>query len=87
VSADLDALDRGVVEAGQLAARALARVEALEARLGQIEQSPAGIAYRLGWEAGLRRGRGDEFRNSGTANNVTARPRHLSAVPPIGGAR
>jgi hypothetical protein len=30
---DLDALDRGVVEAGAIAAEALARVKALEARL------------------------------------------------------
>jgi hypothetical protein len=37
VSADgLDALDRGVVEAGQLAAEALSRVAALEAKVAKL---------------------------------------------------
>ena len=36
MSADLDALDRGVIEAGLTAAQALARVEALEARVAAL---------------------------------------------------
>jgi hypothetical protein len=39
VNADgLDALDRGVIEAGQLAAQALSRVAALEAEVGQLRK-------------------------------------------------
>jgi hypothetical protein len=36
VSADLDALDRGVIEAGQLAAEALSRIAALEATVAKL---------------------------------------------------
>jgi len=56
VSADLDALDRGIIEAGGLAAQALSRVAEVEQRLARLEQA-ARMAYALGWEAGLRRGR------------------------------
>jgi hypothetical protein len=34
--ADLDALDRGVIEAGQLAAQALSRIAALEAQVADL---------------------------------------------------
>jgi hypothetical protein len=37
VSAALDALDRGVIEAGLIAAQALARAEAAEARVRDLE--------------------------------------------------
>jgi hypothetical protein len=37
-AADLDALDRGVIEAGQLAAEALSRIAALEAEVGQLRK-------------------------------------------------
>jgi hypothetical protein len=50
VSADLDALDRGVIETGQLAAEALSRVAALEARVKALEaHTPQ--AQRLQYEA------------------------------------
>ncbi len=35
-AADLDALDRGVIEAGQLAAEALSRIAALEATVAKL---------------------------------------------------
>jgi hypothetical protein len=38
VSADLDALDRGVVDVGLVAAEALVRVEALEAKADKLAQ-------------------------------------------------
>jgi hypothetical protein len=38
VSADLDALDRGVIETGQLAAQALSRIEALEATVRALSE-------------------------------------------------
>jgi hypothetical protein len=70
VSADLDALDRGVIEAGQLAAEALSRVAALEAKLTAV--------YALGFEAGVRRGR------NGDPTPATGGPpggrRHLTAI-------
>jgi hypothetical protein len=37
-AADLDALDRGVIEAGQLAAEALSRIAALEATVAQLRE-------------------------------------------------
>jgi hypothetical protein len=49
VSADLDALDRGVIEAGVMAAEALARVAAVEAKVGALSQA---LAYAT-TEAGL----------------------------------
>lgn len=36
-AADIESLDRGVLEAGQLAAEALSRVEALETKPAQME--------------------------------------------------
>jgi hypothetical protein len=39
VSADLDALDRGVIEAGLVAAEALARVAALERQVAALERN------------------------------------------------
>jgi hypothetical protein len=39
VSADLDALDRGVIEAGVIAAEALSRLAELEARVEALEKS------------------------------------------------
>jgi hypothetical protein len=50
MSADLDALDRGVIEAGVTAAEALARVAALEARVEELERSTP-QAQRLQYEA------------------------------------
>jgi hypothetical protein len=50
VSADLDALDRGVIETGQLAAEAIARICELEKRVKALEaQTPQ--AQRLQYEA------------------------------------
>jgi hypothetical protein len=72
VSADLDALDRGVIEAGVTAAEALARVAALEATVAGLRRQFVAV-YRLGLEHGERR------------SARTDSPRHLSAVPPIGG--
>jgi hypothetical protein len=46
-SADLDALDRGVIEAGLAAAEALARVEALEAKVAELAEMA-----RAGFRAG-----------------------------------
>lgn len=79
MSADLDALDRGLVDVGQLAAQALARVEALEARLAQVE-GVARSAYRLGWQAGLARGRGGDP-TAALDGARQPRPRHLRPVP------
>jgi phage shock protein A len=86
----MDALDRGVVEAGLLAAQALARAEALEAALAGLEarvaEADARIAqwsrtvYRLGFEADVRRARGEV-----TSAADAAQPCQLHAVPPIGG--
>jgi hypothetical protein len=78
VSADLDALDRGVIEAGQLAAQALARIEALEAEVAGLRKQFAAV-YRLGLEHGERR----PALRARLAEQA-AHPRHLSAVPPIG---
>jgi hypothetical protein len=41
VNADLDALDRGVIEAGQLAAQALSRAAALEGAVAALEDEAA----------------------------------------------
>jgi hypothetical protein len=41
-AADLDALDRGVIEAGQLAAQALSRIAALEAQVDSSGPGPPG---------------------------------------------
>jgi len=38
IAADLDALDRGVIEAGQLAAQALSRIAALEAEVAVLRE-------------------------------------------------
>jgi hypothetical protein len=38
VSADLDALDRGVIEAGGMAAEALSRIAKLEADVAQLRE-------------------------------------------------
>lgn len=52
MSAALDALDRGVIDAGLTAAQALARVEQLEARVAALEkQTPQ--ARQLEYEAVL----------------------------------
>jgi hypothetical protein len=71
VSAALDALDRGVIEAGVTAAEAIARVAALEAAVAELRQQ-FGTVYRLGLEHGERR-RPPRGRATG--------PRHLSPVP------
>jgi hypothetical protein len=42
-AADLDALDRGVLEAGQLAAQALSRIAALEAQVADLARQ-AGLS-------------------------------------------
>lgn len=47
-AADIESLDAGVLEAGQLAAEALARVELLEKRLGEMETAFALIGQAAG---------------------------------------
>jgi len=80
--ADIEALDRGVIETGLVAAEALARVKALEARLGELvaalDDRFAGhrdaVAGLIGAHEELSHGR-----------RPAPPPRHLSAVPPNGG--
>ena len=43
-AADLEALDRGVTDAGLLAARAMARADALEARMAALEEGLRRVA-------------------------------------------
>jgi hypothetical protein len=81
VSADLDALDRGVIEAGVTAAEALSRVVALEATVAELDGAVR-AAFQVGWETGLRRGRAGD-----PEGTPPPWPRHLSLVAPIGGAR
>jgi hypothetical protein len=44
-AADLDALDRGVIETGQMAAEALSRIAALEAQVAELARQ-AGLPPR-----------------------------------------
>ena len=46
--ADLEALDRGVTENGLLAARAMARADALEARMAALEEALRRVAAATG---------------------------------------
>jgi hypothetical protein len=46
--ADLEALDRGVTETGLLAARAMARADALEARMAALEEALRRVAAATG---------------------------------------
>jgi hypothetical protein len=68
----MDALDRGVIEAGVTAAEAIARVAALEAAVAELRGQYATI-YRLGLEHGA----------SGRRPKPPAppRPRHLRSTP------
>ena len=71
-AADLDALDRGVVEAGMVAAEALSRIAALEATVAElarrVEQATTAGILR---QAGLP---------SAPAERASARPHHLKTV-------
>ena len=46
--ADLEALDRGVVDAGLLAARAMARADALEAEVAALKEALYRVAVATG---------------------------------------
>jgi len=81
VSADLDALDRGVIEAGLMAAEALARVAALEAKVDTLTDTHR-AAFRLGLEIGRRRGRLVDKRNHTPLVDKAPRTRHLKVVQP-----
>jgi hypothetical protein len=72
---DLDALDRGVVEAGRLAAEALARVEKLERRVAARAEG-----LRLATEFARA-----PWSTPAPARRRKPRQRHLSIVPPAGG--
>jgi hypothetical protein len=65
---DLDALDRGVIEAGQLAAEALSRIAVLEAQVAKLAELDA-IMRRADAPAGAVR----------AAERKAAR-RHLTAI-------
>jgi hypothetical protein len=52
----MDALDRGVIDAGLTAAEALSRVKALAAEVAELREQFAAV-YRLGLEHGERRPR------------------------------
>jgi hypothetical protein len=69
VIAGLDALDWGLIEAGVMAAEALARVRQLEAQLADHRKA---LALALQY--------------ADQPAPPPPRARHLSAVPPIGGA-
>jgi hypothetical protein len=76
VSADLDALDRGVIEAGLTAAEALSRVAALETEVAALRKQFVSV-YRLGLEHGERR---PSLR--ARLAELAGRPRHLKVVKP-----
>jgi hypothetical protein len=78
-AAGLDALDRGVIEAGLMAAEALARVAALEATVAQLAKhvEQAATAEAIIRRAGIGAPPGPPRR--------APRPRHLKAVPQTGG--
>jgi hypothetical protein len=82
VSADLDALDRGVIEAGLTAAAAVARVEALEAEVEQLRKQLVRV-YRLGLEHARTIDRAAPLLAEQMERQLQSR--HLSAVPPTGG--
>jgi hypothetical protein len=81
VSADLDALDHGVVEAGQLAAEALSRICALEA---QVEQLIRRVEVTTSAEALMRRASLPEPMvdaiDRQAERQVRHRSRHLKAI-------
>jgi hypothetical protein len=74
VSAGLDALDRGVIEAGLAAAEALSRVAALEAEVAGLRRQLAAVSEV---ESIVRR--------AFAGRRVAPQPRRLSAVTPAGG--
>jgi hypothetical protein len=65
----MDALDRGVIDAGLTAAEALSRVKALAAEVAELREQFAAV-YRLGLEHGERRARPGQ----------SPRPPHLRSV-------
>jgi hypothetical protein len=71
----MDALDRGVIDAGLTAAEALSRVKALAAEVAELREQFAAV-YRLGLEHGERRA--VPKRLSGTRD--AGQPRHLRSV-------
>jgi hypothetical protein len=77
VSADLDALDRGVIEAGQLAAEALSRVCALEAEVARLTQR---VEMATSAEAVMRRANLPEPVVAAAGRQARRRSRHLKRV-------
>jgi hypothetical protein len=74
VSADLDALDHGVIEAGQLAAQAMARICALEAQVAELATH---LERLFTAEAIIRRA---EFGLPQPPPRRPERPRHLRRI-------
>jgi hypothetical protein len=69
-AADLGALDRGVIEAGQLAAEALSRVAALEATVAQLREI----------DSIMRRADAPEPVLAAAERRAARRTRHLKAI-------
>jgi hypothetical protein len=69
-AADLDALDRGVIEAGQLAAEALSRIAALEATVAKL--------YEV--DSIMRRADAPQPVLAAAERKTTHRTRHLKTV-------
>jgi hypothetical protein len=79
VNADLDALDRGVIEAGGMAAEALARIAALEATVAQLREI----------DAIMRRADADPPVLAAAERRAARSSRHLQVITdaPAGGER
>jgi hypothetical protein len=71
-AADLDALDRGVIEAGQLAAEALSRITALEATVAKL--------YEV--DSIMRRADAPQPVLAAAERKAARRARHLKVVQP-----
>ena len=74
IAADLDALDRGVIEAGQLAAEALSRIAALEATVAELAKH---MDQLFTAESIIRRA---EFGLPQPPPRRPERPRHLTVI-------
>jgi hypothetical protein len=74
MSADLDALDRGVIEAGLVAAEALSRVAALEAQVAELARH---LDQLFTAESIIRRA---EFGLPQPPPRRPERPRHLKVI-------
>lgn len=91
MSADLDALDRGVIETGLEAAEALARVDALEEQIRALKHAVSrqvAALFDIMAQATAAVSGGDEMPSGyRAALEVQARRRAMHAVPAAGAKR